>query len=629
MLKLSLRKKIFLSYMVLIVILVFISILAVKHLLRLNQITDQVIEGYFQSISSAQNMLKILESHRRGLWMLSSGKRDQKEAEKIFLNSRKEFMARINEARRNAKIEGEEKLIGDIESNYRNFLEQYPNVKKNLDRGRGSERYSFYWTIARLQLDTLSKKSLQLLDMNRNAMFELNRKAKELSDRYIISMIIFSILAFVIGIILSLWLTHIIIGPVEELTKAASEVQKGNMDVEVKVRVYDEIGLLADEFNKMLIKMREYKQINLEKLLEEKKRTEAIIRSVGDCMIVIDTNYRIIMANPTAERIFYLLPGISYGRDFRDMIKSEKLFEIIKNSIDNEKDPVESHKLPTFKWEYNRQKKYFQVKVFPVSKEEGTHFGFVILLEDVTKLKELDQMKSDFISIASHELRTPLQSIVMSLGLILDGSAGNLNEEQKELMEAANEEAIRMKELMTNLLDISRIETGRIEMDFTEVDPEVLLSGVAASFSLQSESQTLKIMVNVKKGVNNVYADYNRIVQVLNNLIGNAMRYSPQGGRIILSACNEGEDYVRFSVEDEGQGIPADALEKIFQKFYQVRDDRHRGGAGLGLAVCQEIIKAQHGKIWVESHIGKGAKFIFLLPAVKEKEKETKRTQTA
>jgi len=603
--------------MILIFFLVLISVLAVRHLLRLNQITDQVIKGYFQSISSAQNMLKILESHRRGLWMLSSGKRDQQEAEKIFQNSKREFLERLNEARRNAKIEGEEKLIRDIDDYYRNFLEQYPNVKENLAMGRGSERYSLYWTSARLQLDTLSKKCLQLLDMNRNAMFDLNRKAKELSDRYIISMVIFSTIAFVLGIILSLWLTHLIIGPVEELTKAASEVQKGNMDVEVKVRVSDEIGLLADEFNKMLVKMREYKKINLEKLLEEKKRTEAIIRSVGDCMIVIDTNYRIIMANPTAERVFYLLPGISYGRDFREMIKSDKLFEIIKNSIDNEKDPVESHKLPTFEWEYDRQKKFFQVKVFPVSKEEGTHVGFVILLEDVTKLRELDQMKSDFISIASHELRTPLQSIVMSLGLILDGSAGHLNDEQKELMEAANEEAIRMKELMTNLLDISRIETGRIEMEFTEVDPEVLLSGVAASFSLQAESMMMKIIVKVKKGVKNVYADYNRIVQVLNNLVGNAMRYSPEGGKILLSARNESEDYVRFSVEDEGQGIPGDALDKIFQKFYQVREDQHRGGAGLGLAVSYEIIKAHHGKIWVESKLGKGAKFIFLLPVAK------------
>ena len=408
-----------------------------------------------------------------------------------------------------------------------------------------------------------------------------------------------------------------IVGPMDELANAVAEIRKGNLDITVNETLPDEIGILAQEFNKMTKTLRDYKKINLDKLLEEKKRTEAIIRSVGDCMIVIDTNFRIMMVNPTAERVFYLLPGISHGRDLRDMIKSDEFFKIIKTSMEDEPNPDEYQALPTFMWDYDREKRYFQVKVYPVTREEGARIGYVILLEDVTKLKELDQLKSEFISVASHELRTPLTSIVMSLGLVLEGAAGDLSEDQQELLGAANEEAIRMRELMTNLLDISRIESGKVQMDLDEVDTKSLVAGIANSFTLQAESEKVKVKIDIADDINPINADYARIVQVFNNLIGNALRYTPEGGTITVHAVNY-KNYVHFTVEDTGVGIPRDSILKIFEKFVQIDSDPNKGGAGLGLAVSAEIVKAHGGKIWAESEINKGSKFHFLIPIAKE-----------
>lgn len=611
--KLGLRKKIFLSYMVLIVILVLISTLAVRHLMRLNRINDLVIKTHYESIFTAQKMLHVLEQHQRSLWLLTSDNIKQRsEADEIFTQSKDEFFIYLQEIKLNAKIEGEDELAQKIESYYLVFLDNYSTVQKNLDTDK--LRLSLYRDTSRLQLDNLRQLCLALLEKNRDAMFDANKQAQDLSVQYISSMLIFSALAVILGIGLSIWLTHVIVGPVEDLTRAVNEIQKGNYDIMLETNLPDEIGLLAEEFNKMTITLTDYKKINLQKLIEEKRRTEAIIRSVGDCMIVIDKHFKIIMVNPTTERVFYLLPGISHGRDFRDAIKSEDLYNIIKKRIENEPDPSTSHTLPTFVWEYNREKKHFQVKVFPVTNEEGTHIGYVILLEDVTKLKELDQMKNDFISIASHELRTPLTSIVMSLGLLLEGSAGDLTKDQQELLEAANEEAARMRDLMTNLLDLSRIETGRMEMEFVDLHPQILLNSIASSFSLQCENNDIQMNVDVPDDISLICADYNKIMQVLNNLVGNAFRYTPPGGKINLSAKNQG-DMVLFSVEDTGSGIPKELQDKIFEKFVQIENDPKRGGAGLGLAVSREIIKAHKGKIWVESEMNKGAKFFFLIPS--------------
>jgi PAS domain S-box-containing protein len=616
MLKFGLRKKIMLSYIFFIFMIVLISYLAVTQLVTLNNINDMVIKNNYQSIFAAQGMLKNIDNHLRIINMVASKIPNQrKEADKIFQDNRKELVTLIDVAKLNIRIEGEEELVKKIEISYNDCQE----IIENLQQMNSSEEETIRLkTEARQKLSELRELSLELSEMNRDDMYRANKRAQDYTVQYITSTIIISIIAVVIGIALTFWLTHIMVGPMEDLTKAVTEIRRGNLDISVRTNYPDEIGILAQEFNKMAESIKTYKQVDLDKLLKEKSRTEAIIRSVGDCLIVIDKNYRIITINPTAERVFYLLPGISQGKDLCEMIKSEELYNIIKELVESGQDPSEMKSLPTFKWDYDRETKYFQVKVFPVGKEEEALIGHVILLEDITKLKEVDQLKSDFISIASHELRTPLTSIVMSLGMLLDGTTGELKltEDQKELMEAANEESIRMKDLISALLDISKLESGRMEMDFAEIDPVWLVRGVASTFHVQAESKKILMNVQIQEDIKPIYADYNRIVQVFNNLLGNALRYTPQGGTLTLSAYNH-ENFVKFSVEDTGTGIAKEAQQKIFQKFVQIENDPNPGAAGLGLAVSSEIVKAHNGKMWVESEPGKGAKFSFLIPIYK------------
>lgn len=596
--------------------IVLISYLAVTQLVTLNNINDRVIKNNYQSIFAAQGMLKNIDNHLRIVSLLASKIPNQrKEAEKIFSDNKKEFLNLLDVAKLNIRIDGEEDLVRKIEVAYNECLD----TMENLQSMNGSEEDIIREkTEARQKLSELRELCLELSEMNRDDMFRANKRAQDYTVQYITSTIIISIVAVVIGLALTFWLTHIMVGPMEDLTKAVTEIRRGNLDISVRTNYPDEIGILAQEFNKMAETLKAYKQVDLDKLLKEKRRTEAIIRSVGDCLIVIDKNYRIITINPTAEKVFYLLPGISQGKDLCEMIKSEELYNIIKELVESGQDPSEMKSLPTFKWDYDRETKYFQVKVFPVGKEEEALIGYVILLEDITKLKEVDQLKSDFISIASHELRTPLTSIVMGLGMLLDGTTGELNitQDQKELLDAANEDSIRMKDLISALLDISRLESGRMEMDFSEIDPVWLVRGVASSFHIQAESKKILMDVHIQDDIKPIYADYNRMVQVFNNLLGNALRYTPEGGKISLTAFNH-ENFVKFTVKDTGRGISKENQQKIFQKFVQVENDPNPGAAGLGLAVSSEIVKAHGGKMWVESEPGQGAVFNFLVPVYK------------
>jgi len=608
MFRLNLRIKIFASYMILIIILAFISVQAVNSLQRLETISDTVINERYKSVFAAQSMLKTLEQLKNGEEKLALGRTE--EADAIFSESVKEFQARLEETKENMSIEGEEKLIRRIEQFFLHYLDQHEYMKAAVEK-RNMAKMEFYAQSIQWQLDGLRQHILSLMETNRQEMFEENKKARDLNQSFIGSMIIFSIIGMIIGLGVSIWLTNIVVGPIEKLTAAVSEIRKGNLDISMDTGRADEIGILATEFNKMTERLKVYQQLNLEKLIEEKKRTEAILRSVGDSLIVIDTNYRIILVNPSAERTFYLIPGMSQGREFREIFKSEALFGIIKDGIEK-KSKFGRAALPTFEWEYDRVKRHFQVKVFPVEKEDGVRIAYVILLEDVTKLKEIDRMKSDFISIASHELRTPLTSIIMSLGMVTEGAAGPLTEDQKELLNAAKEDASRMSHLMTNLLDISRIEAGRLEMDLLPVAPSVLINKVISTFNIQAQTQGVELVADIAPDLPEVSADYNRVLQVFSNLVGNALRYTPEKGKITLSAVKL-EDYVKFTVADTGPGIPKEFRKKIFHKFVQVDDDPKRGGAGLGLALSFEIIKAHHGSIWLDE-TSNGAVFHFTLP---------------
>jgi PAS domain S-box-containing protein len=267
---------------------------------------------------------------------------------------------------------------------------------------------------------------------------------------------------------------------------------------------------------------------------------------------------------------------------------------------------------------------YLSLSVSPVRDVEGKIVGFLRVAKDVTekrryerRLKEVDKLKSDFVSNVSHELRTPLTSIKGSVDNMLDGLTGALNEKQVRYLSRIKSSTDRLSRLINDLLDLSRIESGRVEIRSTSLSLTALAEEVAEQLKSLAAEKLIRIEVPPPDPQMTVWADRDKITQVLMNLIGNAVKFTPQNGKVTVALEKNGDDYVQISVADTGPGILSEEKNKIFSKFYQFADiDKEKPkGSGLGLAISKALVEMHGGKIWVESEAGKGSKFYFTLPA--------------
>ena len=246
------------------------------------------------------------------------------------------------------------------------------------------------------------------------------------------------------------------------------------------------------------------------------------------------------------------------------------------------------------------------------------------------ELRRIDSMKSEFVSVASHELRTPLAAIKNAVQLVLKGTAGKINENQEKFLSMAERNINRLTNILNDLLNLSRIESGRIELKFENIGLKGIIELTASSLRPHADGKSLKIDVEINEQLPTVCGDPEKIEQILTNLIGNAIKFTPDGGRILIAAqpLSHDEksgygDRVAVSVKDTGIGIPSEHLDAIFEKFHQVEGSLQRSvsGTGLGLAITKGLVEVHQGKIWVESEVGKGSTFTFTLPHLRRREK--------
>jgi signal transduction histidine kinase len=267
------------------------------------------------------------------------------------------------------------------------------------------------------------------------------------------------------------------------------------------------------------------------------------------------------------------------------------------------------------------------VRLAKVLAEKHRFTGLESCIVDLEKaneeLRKIDAMKSEFVSIASHELRTPLAAIKNAVQLMLSGKTGEINENQTKFLSMAQRNINRLTNILNDLLNLSRIESGKIELKFEKVDLKGVLELTASSLTPQADVKSIQIEVEVPDQLPTVHGDQDKIEQILTNLIGNSIKFTPEGGKILITAKvflkeREGAygDFVAVSVKDTGIGIPPEHLDSIFEKFHQVESSLHRSvsGTGLGLAITKGLVEAHQGKLWVESEVGNGSTFTFTLP---------------
>lgn len=351
-----------------------------------------------------------------------------------------------------------------------------------------------------------------------------------------------------------------------------------------------------------------------EKLNAERKQTEAVIRSLAEGLVVVNKSGEVLLMNPAAEKLLGVKKKEKIGKSILEDLKNEQLISLATKTHDEEGKEKTEMELNSGE---DETKKILRASSAVIEDEYGKTVGMVSVLTDVTKQKELDQMKSDFVSKVSHELRTPVVTVQNSISLLLSKTTGTLTQDQEKFLSIAQRNLGRLAHLIDDLLDLSKIEAAKMKLELAPHSIEKLINEVCDTLITWMQTKAIKIEYKVQKGIPKLKVDGNRIIQLLNNIIGNAIKFTPKGGVVTIEAkTDEIKKIVFVSITDTGIGIAKDDLDKVFDKFQQVgeRVSTDISGTGLGLAIAQEIVRMHSGKIWVESEKGQGAKFTFTLP---------------
>jgi len=610
----SLRKKIFIGYGIALVLMIFVFIWALAHLLNLGQASEAILRENYKSILAAENMVYAIERQDSATLLLFLGYEDQ--AWKQFRDNESLFFQWLGRAKDNITVEGEENIVKTIENEYNTYLihiaELRPVYKSNPQKSA-----TFYHETILPSFNSVRKACIHLREINQETMFKASERAHHIAKRAIWSMVFIGSAAIGIGLGFSLFLSNILVRPVRQLMEATQKISEGNYDVEISIQSFDELGDLSYAFNEMIKKLKAYRDLNIEQIMTEKRKSDAIIRSIDDGIVVVDNEFKVTGMNPTAAKALNLEPDQIQNRHFLEVVKSEMLFNYVKQSFETGQPPSIEEKKTIFTVEQGEEQRHYQFSITPVHGKPGSLLGVVLLLRDVTRLTELDRLKSEFVMIASHELRTPLTSVGMGIKLLLEKTMVKLDEKEQQLLLAAHEDLQRLKNLVSNLLDLSKIEAGKMAMEFENISVDNLCQNAANILKTQIDAKGVNFALDLQSHLPNVKADPNKIIWVLTNLISNALRYTDREGHIRLSAERIGP-YIHVSVTDNGPGIPFEAQPKVFDKFVQIKSDRALGGTGLGLTICREIVWAHGGTIWVESNPGEGSKFTFTLPVVEK-----------
>jgi NtrC-family two-component system sensor histidine kinase KinB len=605
------RGRILAGYGGALLVIAVVFIWSAVRLLSLGQASDSILRENYKSILAADNM--ILSIERQDSAILSDLLAFGQPALEEFQANENPFFQWLGRAVDNITIEGEKEILTEIETGYTVFLAK----AFELFRSEASppERISFYRKEILGLFQSVRSACLRLRELNQETMFVASKAADELAQRSVVSTVILGVIAVVLGLGVSLFLSNRLARPVERMRTAASEIAGGNYDVRVPDQGTDELGLLAGQFNRMAEKLKQYNDLNIGKILAEKTKIEAILNSVDDGLMVVDSELRVTNINPMAAQFFHVAQSAAEGLHFLEISRNEELYRLLKESLESERPPSIEEGRNILSVKKDDGEMHYQFSILPIRSKPGRFPGVVLILRDITRLRELDRLKSEFVMTASHELRTPLTSIGMSIALLKEGMAERLSDRDRELIEAADEEIGRLKALVNELLELSKIKTGRLHLEFENVPVKLICEKALSVVQAQAVHQKIETAVEVPEPLPDVRADANKVTWVLVNLFGNALRFTASGGHIRVSARKIGYQ-VHFSVTDDGEGIPYEYQNRIFEKFVQVKSGTNTGGSGLGLAICKEIVRAHGGTIWVDSKPGEGSTFTFTLPAV-------------
>lgn len=414
---------------------------------------------------------------------------------------------------------------------------------------------------------------------------------------------------FVLSLFLAWRLAAALLKPIRMFTASAVALGDGDLDREVPELSRDELGQLARAFNTMAAKLRAYRDATLARVLRVQRTMEATLTSAPDPVFVVARDGRHEVRNPAAGLLADSSPAFRQG--FPPEI-AEPLASVLRTG--EHYAPTDYQRAVTYR--IGREDRHYLPRILAIGDKLTEFSGAAVILQDVTKFRLMDDAKTNLVGTVSHELKTPLTSLRMALYLLLEQNLSALSRQQRELLEDARDDADRLLRILDTLLDLTRLESGASSLERTSVSVSALLRRIAGEAHpfVDAAGQRLAVVIAPELTGATINVDEARIGHVFMNLLTNASKFTPQGGFITLSASPDDGGFVRFSVRDQGPGIPRDSIPRVFERFYRAPNQDKRTGAGLGLAIAREIVVAHGGSIACASEEGQGSEFYFVLP---------------
>jgi len=608
----SIRAKIIWTFAILVMLNLAASFWSMYNFYALGTTVAKILRENYQSVLAAENMVKSLERQDNALLAASEGEDVTRAG---GYNENKDlFYYWYDQAVRWGALPTAPPLLDSIQSAYRAYATYADSMIARTQQGAFEEAKEYYFSAVRLHSDELRELCFELFQMNQTAMVNAEARTHTIASQTAYGTMIASIIILLLSILATAWLTKVLIKPAEELTETVKQIGLGKLDLKIDVLSNDEIGHLSREFNKMTERLRKFEQMNIDKIISEKRKSEAIVESISDALIVTDVQMKILHINSVVADLFDCKEKAIMFLPVHSIIRDERIVGLIRAASSPDQSQAEQKEQILLLDRHDLQY-YFRPKVTRIFDSEGSLYGVVTLLQDVTQFKELDRMKSDFIATLSHEFRTPVTSINMSVDILNQEILGPMNARQKELINSAKEDCYRLTKLARELLQLSKLEAGKLVLKNEELDIRDVIEFSLRSLQLQFQEKSVALTTEVGDALPTLLADEQQLSWVITNLVSNALKYTGAGGKVTVRARQD-PDAVRIEVEDNGQGIAAEHLEKIFDKFVQVKraSDATPGSVGLGLAIAKEIVETYGGRIWATSEPGKGSTFSFVLP---------------
>jgi two-component system, NtrC family, sensor histidine kinase KinB len=621
----SLRYKIGFSYFLLVCVSLASGLVALYNFVELQSSVGQMMRENYQSVLAGEHMSRALEEQlqaQEGLMYFSvplGGTRpigdELTTARGVFNKNRDDFFSWYRTASESVFVAPKPPVLDSIPFSYKTYnlaSDTFFNVFR-VTAKRASAR-NFQQRVLKPLAHIVQGQCARFLEFNNAAIKSADRRAKEASNNAAFAVIFTSICAIVLILFASVQITRTIIRPAEKLTEAARRIGRGQLNQKIDITTNDEIGELGSEFNKMTERLRAYEEMNVNQLIAEKKKSEAIIASIPDPVIMTDQSDNLLLMNQAALKLLRIRGNAWQGKQLDQTVTDVKWLKLLGRGASDKEEIAQTDPLLSIQ-QPGESVLYFRPRQTTIIDESDNVLGVVTLLQDVTRFKNLDRMKSEFIATVSHELRTPLTSINMAIDILSQEVLGTVNEPQKDMLATAKDDCERLTKLVKELLDLSRLESGKYELKRESVSLRSVVEEALKPLRLQFREKGIRLETDIGHDTPEVPGDRQQLSWVITNLVSNALRYTPADGVVTIHSDIAG-DSVRISVSDSGRGIPADDIQVIFDKFVQVKQstDATPGSVGLGLAIAKEVVEAHGGRIWVESSVGQGSTFYFTIP---------------